>query len=55
MYLLPSIAIAGANRKTVVTFPTEGCWRVTGTVGHTSLTFVTFVTYVITHEHMTTK
>lgn len=24
-------------------FPTEGCWEVTGTVGHTSLSFVTFV------------
>ena len=26
-----------------VTFPTEGCWRVTGSVGSTRLTFVTFV------------
>ena len=26
-----------------VTFPTEGCWAVTGTVGSASLTFVTFV------------
>jgi hypothetical protein len=26
-----------------VQFPTEGCWEVTGTVGTTSLTFVTFV------------
>ena len=26
-----------------VTFPTEGCWAVTGTVGSDSLTFVTFV------------
>lgn len=26
-----------------VTFPTEGCWRVRGTVGRTSLNFVTFV------------
>ena len=24
-------------------FPTEGCWEVTGTVGQTSLSFVTFV------------
>jgi hypothetical protein len=24
-------------------FPTEGCWEVTGTVGNTSLSFVTFV------------
>jgi hypothetical protein len=26
-----------------VTFPTEGCWEVTGTVHQVSLTFVTFV------------
>jgi hypothetical protein len=26
-----------------VTFPTEGCWEITGTVGSVSLTFVTFV------------
>jgi hypothetical protein len=26
-----------------VTFPTEGCWRVTGNVGRASLTFVTYV------------
>ena len=26
-----------------VTFPTEGCWMVSGTVGRTTLTFVTFV------------
>jgi hypothetical protein len=26
-----------------VNFPTEGCWEVTGEVGTTSLTFVTFV------------
>ena len=26
-----------------VTFPTEGCWRVTGRVGRTALSFVTFV------------
>ena len=26
-----------------VRFPTEGCWAITGTVGGTSLTFVTFV------------
>jgi hypothetical protein len=26
-----------------VSFPTEGCWEVTGTVGDTSLTFVVFV------------
>jgi hypothetical protein len=26
-----------------VSFPTEGCWVITGTVGGTSLTFVTFV------------
>jgi hypothetical protein len=26
-----------------VSFPTEGCWEVTGTVGSTALTFVTFV------------
>jgi hypothetical protein len=25
-------------------FPTEGCWQVTGTVGHASLTFVVFKT-----------
>ena len=27
-----------------VTFPTEGCWQVTGRVGRVALTFVTFVT-----------
>lgn len=27
-----------------VSFPTEGCWEITGTVGSTTLTFVTFVT-----------
>jgi hypothetical protein len=26
-----------------VTFPTEGCWQITGKVGATTLTFVTFV------------
>ena len=26
-----------------VTFPTEGCWELTGTVGRASLTFVTYV------------
>jgi len=26
-----------------VSFPTEGCWQVTGTLGSSSLTFVTFV------------
>jgi hypothetical protein len=26
-----------------VTFPTEGCWQITGHVGTASLTFVTFV------------
>lgn len=26
-----------------VTFPTEGCWNITGTVGTASLTFTTFV------------
>ena len=26
-----------------VTFPSEGCWQVTGTIAHTSLTFVTLV------------
>lgn len=26
-----------------VSFPTEGCWEITGTVGSTTLTFVTFV------------
>jgi len=26
-----------------VSFPTEGCWQVTGTVGSSELTFVTFV------------
>jgi len=27
----------------MVIFPTEGCWKVTGTVGRASLSFVTFV------------
>jgi hypothetical protein len=31
-----------------VTFPTEGCWQVTGKTGQASLTFVTFV---ITKAH----
>ncbi|HZD02845.1 MAG TPA: hypothetical protein VFA46_22445 [Actinomycetes bacterium] len=26
-----------------VTFPTEGCWQITGKVARTALTFVTFV------------
>ena len=26
-----------------VTFPTEGCWEVTGKAGTSTLTFVTFV------------
>jgi len=26
-----------------VTFPTAGCWEITGTVGSTTLTFITFV------------
>jgi len=26
-----------------VTFPSEGCWQLTGTVAHSSLTFVTLV------------
>ncbi len=26
-----------------VTFPAEGCWNITGTVGTASLTFTTFV------------
>jgi hypothetical protein len=28
---------------TMVTFPSTGCWQVTGTVGHDSITFVTEV------------
>lgn|SRR5438034_4975370 len=30
-------------QATGVTFPREGCWQVTGKIGRTSLTFVTFV------------
>jgi len=30
-------------QSTGITFPTEGCWRVTGRVGEASLTFVTLV------------
>ena len=30
-------------QATYLIFPTEGCWRVTGKAGHTSLTFVTWV------------
>jgi hypothetical protein len=30
-------------QSTGITFPTEGCWRVTGRVGDASLTFVTLV------------
>ncbi|MBA3779194.1 MAG: hypothetical protein H0X16_07850 [Chloroflexi bacterium] len=30
-------------QATGVYFPTEGCWEVTGTVGGSELTFVTFV------------
>jgi hypothetical protein len=33
-----------------VTFPTEGCWQVTGRVGRVSLTFVTFV--ITGHCHL---
>ena len=35
-------ALTGFNASGV-TFPTEGCWRVTGKVGPVTLTFVTFV------------
>jgi hypothetical protein len=31
-------------QSTAVIFPTAGCWEITGTVGSTTLTFVTFVT-----------
>jgi len=31
-------------QPTTLIFPTEGCWEVTGTVGNSSLTFVTNVT-----------
>jgi hypothetical protein len=31
-----------------VTFPTEGCWEITGTIGSSSLTFLTFVIRVPT-------
>jgi hypothetical protein len=31
-----------------VTFPSEGCWQITGTIGHASLSFVTLV---ITKAH----
>lgn len=30
-------------QATGVFFPTEGCWEVTGSVGRSTLTFVTFV------------
>jgi hypothetical protein len=30
-----------------VIFPTEGCWRVTGTAGTATLTFITFVHTVL--------
>ena len=30
-------------QASAVTFPTEGCWEVTGRVGNASLTFVTLV------------
>ena len=30
-------------QSSAVTFPTDGCWRVTGSVGRASLSFVTFV------------
>ncbi len=30
-------------QATGVTFPREGCWLITGRVGRTSLTFITFV------------
>ena len=26
-----------------ITFPTEGCWEISGTVGSATLTFVTYV------------
>jgi hypothetical protein len=35
-------ALTGFNASGV-TFPTEGCWQVTGKVGSVTLTFVTFV------------
>jgi hypothetical protein len=30
-------------QATSVTFPTQGCWQVTGRADHASLSFVTFV------------
>jgi hypothetical protein len=33
----------GRSWSSAVYFPTEGCWRVTGRVGATSLTFVVFM------------
>jgi hypothetical protein len=30
-------------QATGIHFPVEGCWKVTGTVGTTHLTFVTYV------------
>jgi hypothetical protein len=32
-----------AFQASAVTFPTEGCWNVTGRAGEASLTFVTLV------------
>jgi hypothetical protein len=37
-----SYGLTGFNASGVI-FPTEGCWQVTGRVGRTTLTFVTFV------------
>jgi hypothetical protein len=39
---LPDYGLTGFQSSALV-FPTEGCWEVTGTVGRSSLTFVTLV------------
>jgi hypothetical protein len=44
--LMPDVATSGPGtgfQASGVVFPTEGCWQVTGKVGHITLSFVTFV------------
>lgn len=40
---VPSGYGATGFQSSGVTFPTEGCWEVTGEVGQATLSFVTFV------------
>jgi hypothetical protein len=43
VHISPGLTRAPHFWASRVIFPTEGCWRVTATAGHASLTFVVFV------------